>query len=83
LKFSQNADNLLVSSGAQPGQTIDSLISAKRDAASAKRFFRKAQGQPHTVNPRTNAVDKNAAYPRAPNSMSSADHLRRWRSHQA
>src|SRR3712207_5334667 len=42
------------------GQTIDFLLSAKRDAAAAKRFFRKALGQPHTVNPRTITVDKNA-----------------------
>ncbi len=28
---------------------------------SAKRFFRKALAQPHTVNPRTITVDKNAA----------------------
>src|SRR4051812_27279500 len=33
------------------GQTIDFLLSANRDAAAAKRFFRKALGQPHTVNP--------------------------------
>ncbi len=45
------------------GQTIDFLLSAKRDAAAAKRFFRKALAQPHTVNPRTITVDKNAAYP--------------------
>jgi transposase-like protein len=47
------------------GQTIDFLLSARRDAAAAKRFFRKALGQPHTVNPRTITVDKNAAYPKA------------------
>jgi len=35
------------------GQTIDFLLSAKRDAEAAKRFFRKALAQPHTVNPRT------------------------------
>jgi transposase-like protein len=45
------------------GQTIDFLLSAKRDAAAAKRFFRKALGQPHTANPRTITVDKNPAYP--------------------
>ena len=45
------------------GQTIDFLLSAKRDAAAAKRFFRNALGQPHTVNPRTITVDKNPAYP--------------------
>ena len=47
------------------GQTIDFLLSARRDAAAAKRFFRKALGQPHTVIPHTITVDKNPAYPRA------------------
>ncbi len=47
------------------GQTVDFLLSAKRDAEAAKRFFRKALAQPHTVNPRTITVDKNAAYPKA------------------
>src|ERR1700733_12533850 len=47
------------------GQTIDFLLSAKRDAEAAKRFFRKALAQPHTENPRTITVDKNAAYPKA------------------
>src|SRR5215212_3697191 len=43
------------------GQTIDFLLSARRDAEAAKRFFRKALGQPHIVNPRTITVDKNPA----------------------
>lgn len=47
------------------GQTIDFLLSVRRDAAAAKRFFRKALSLPHTVNPCTNTVDKNDAYPRA------------------
>jgi IS6 family transposase len=47
------------------GQTIDFLLSAKRDASAAKRFFRKALAEPHTVNPRTITVDKNPAYPKA------------------
>src|SRR5689334_3109892 len=47
------------------GQTIDFLLSARRDAEAAKRFFRKALAQPHTVNPRTITVDKNATYPKA------------------
>ena len=51
------------------GQTIDVLLSAKRDAEAAKRFFRKALGQPHTVNPRTITVDKNPAYPCAVEQM--------------
>ena len=59
------------------GQTIDFLLSARRDAASANRFFRKALAQPHTVNPRTITVDKNPAYPRALADMKRAGEL--WR----
>jgi IS6 family transposase len=46
------------------GHTIDFLLSARRDAAAAKRFFGKALSQPHTVNPHTITVDKNSAYPK-------------------
>jgi transposase-like protein len=59
------------------GQTIDFLLSAKRDAEAAKRFFRKALGQPHTVNPRTITVDKNPAYPCAVTEMKADGEL--WR----
>jgi len=59
------------------GQTIDFLLSVRRDAAAAKRFFRKALAQPHTVNPRTITVDKNPAYPRAAADMKRAGQL--WR----
>ena len=59
------------------GQTIDFLLSPKRDAAAAKRFFRKALKQAHTVNPRTITVDKNAAYPIATKSMKQDGEL--WR----
>jgi transposase-like protein len=59
------------------GQTIDFLLSVKRDAAAAKRFFRKALKQAHTVNPRTITVDKNAAYPVATKAMKRAGEL--WR----
>jgi len=59
------------------GQTIDFLLSAKRDAEAAKRFFRKAVAQPHTVNPRTITVDKNAAYPKAAAEMKKDGEL--WR----
>src|ERR671932_2466336 len=51
------------------GQTIDFLLSAKRDAEAAKRFFRKVLGQPHTVNPRTITVDKKPAFPCAVEQM--------------
>jgi transposase-like protein len=59
------------------GQTIDFLLSARRDTAAAKRFFRKALAQPHIVNPRTITVDKNPAYPRAATEMKRAGEL--WR----
>jgi transposase, IS6 family len=59
------------------GQTIDFLLSAKRDASAAKRFFRKALVQPHTVNPRTITVDKNPAYPKAVAAMKDGGEL--WR----
>jgi len=59
------------------GQTVDFLLSAKRDAAAARRFFRKALKQAHTVNPRTVTVDKNAAYPSAAKTMKRAGEL--WR----
>ena len=59
------------------GQTIDFLLSARRDTAAAKRSFRRALAQPHTVNPRTITVDKNPAYPRAVTDMKRAGEL--WR----
>ncbi len=59
------------------GQTFDFLLSARRDAAAARRFFRKALSQPHTVNPRTITVDKNAVYPGATKRMKKAGEL--WR----
>src|SRR5208282_2168147 len=59
------------------GQTIDFLLSAKRDSEAAKRFFRKALAQPHTVSPRTITVDKNSAYPKAAAEMKTDGEL--WR----
>jgi transposase, IS6 family len=59
------------------GQTIDFLLSAKRDTPAAKPFFRKALGQPHAAAPRTVTVDKNPAYPRAVAEMSEDGEL--WR----
>jgi IS6 family transposase len=47
------------------GQTIDFLLTAKRDKASAKRFFRRAQTSVGNVRPRVINVDKNPAYPAA------------------
>jgi transposase-like protein len=59
------------------GQTIDFLLSPKRDAAAAKHFFRKSLKQPNTVNPRTITVHKNAAYSIATKAMKRDGEL--WR----
>src|SRR5450432_1148017 len=47
------------------GQTIDFLLTGKRDAGAAKRFFRRALGQAGNPMPRVINVDKNRAYPLA------------------
>jgi len=47
------------------GQTLDFMLSAKRDAKAAKRFLKKALQARHTSTPRVINVDKNAAYPAA------------------
>src|SRR3982750_3477909 len=47
------------------GQTIDFLLTAKRDKAAAKRFFQRALRGSANVMPRVINVDKNAAYPAA------------------
>ena len=41
------------------------MLSAKRDAKAAKRFFKKVLHASHTIAPRVITVDKNAAYPPA------------------
>jgi transposase-like protein len=41
------------------------MLSTKRDGKAAERFFRKVLSATHTQNPRAIAVDKNAAYPKA------------------
>jgi transposase-like protein len=47
------------------GQTLDFMLSAKRDAKAAKRFLKKALKARHTSTPRVINVDKHAAYPAA------------------
>ena len=47
------------------GQTIDFLLTAKRDAAAAKRFLRQAMAACGNVVPRVINVDKNPTYPAA------------------
>ncbi|MBW4528184.1 MAG: DDE-type integrase/transposase/recombinase [Phormidium tanganyikae FI6-MK23] len=45
------------------GNTLDFMLSAKRDGKAAARFFRKVLKASHTQTPRVSTVDKNAAYP--------------------
>jgi IS6 family transposase len=47
------------------GQTIEFMLSAKRDVTAAKRFFKKMMRAEHRRLPFTISVDKNAAYPEA------------------
>ena len=47
------------------GQTIDFMLSAKRDAKAAKRFFRKMLKAPKHQSPRVINVDRSKAYPPA------------------
>src|ERR1022692_3819431 len=59
------------------GQTIDFLLTAKRDAAAAKRFFRRALAQTGNPMPRVINVDKNRAYPVAVEGLKQEDIIRR------
>src|SRR2546423_8576425 len=47
------------------GQTIEFLLSARRDVSAAKRFFKKMMRADHRRLPFSISVDKNAAYPEA------------------
>jgi transposase, IS6 family len=47
------------------GQTIDFMLSAKRDTKAAKRFFRKMLKLPQHPSPRVINVDQNKSYPPA------------------
>lgn len=45
------------------GNTLDFMLSAKRDSKAAARFFRKVLKAQHTQAPQVVNVDNNAAYP--------------------
>jgi len=51
------------------GDTIDFMLSAKRNRKAAKRFFKKALSSNHNQIPRVITVDKNPAYPPAINEL--------------
>jgi len=47
------------------GNTLEFLLSPRRDGEAAKRFFAKTLAAPHTSTPRVITVDKNPSYPKA------------------
>lgn len=57
------------------GQTLDFMLSAKRDAKAAKRFFKKALKACHTETPRVINVDQNAACPPAVEALKKEEQL--------
>lgn len=57
------------------GNTLDFLLTAKRDAQAAKRFFRKTLKAVHTCSPRVITVDQNAAYPKAIDELKQKEEL--------
>lgn len=55
--------------------TLDFLLSAKRDARAAERFLRKTLNATHTQIPRVINFDKNAAYPKATEALTADEML--------
>jgi transposase, IS6 family len=62
---SKGRDRFLYRAVDSTGQTIDFLLTDRRDAAAAKRFFRIALLNEGNSMPRVIHVNKNRAYPRA------------------
>jgi transposase, IS6 family len=59
------------------GQTIDFPFSAKRDAEAAKRFFRKALGQPHGASTYNHRGQKSPHPPKRPCTLKADGELSR------
>ena len=59
------------------GQTIDFLLTAKRDTAAAKRFFQRGMANPGNSIPRVINVDKNRAYAAAVDELKKDGTIRR------
>ncbi len=64
------------------GQTIDFLLSAKRDKQAAQRFFRRALGRENTRHPRTVVTDRLTSYPGALRELKRAGELWRFTRHR-
>jgi transposase, IS6 family len=59
------------------GNTLDFMLSAKRDNKAAARFFRKVLKGQHIGSPRVITADKNAAYPVAMDVLKEEETIRR------
>ena len=57
------------------GNTLDFLLTAKRDAQAAKRFFHKTLKAVHACSPRVITVERNAAYPKAIDELKQKEEL--------
>ena len=57
------------------GQTVDFLLSLRRDAKAAECSLHKTLRAAHTTTPRVINVDKNAAYPKAVADLQAMDRL--------
>jgi IS6 family transposase len=57
------------------GDTIDFMLSSKRDVKTEKRFFKKALSSYHNQIPKVITVDKNPAYPPAIDELKNEENL--------
>ena len=64
------------------GQTIDFLLSAKRDMQAARRFFRRMLDRTNTRNPRTVVTDRLRSYRGAIRAMKRDNELWRFTRHR-